>query len=348
MLDISYILVLKDYIMANMKQFMALMDSHIQGDNELFLSVALQVAASESRLGRKKSAEQLRSLVDFARSNKTRTTKNIPIPIASANSKLDEIFELSYPKTPLADVILSDDIKFRLDWFLSQQRQREKLRSFNKTPSSHILLFGPPGTGKTLTAKAIATELHLPLFSIRLDTLITRYMGETSSKLRVIFDQVASSRAVYFFDEFDAIGASRSSENDVGEMRRVLNTFLQFLEEQNSTDSIIIGATNHPELLDKAIFRRFDEIVEYDLPNEKEIVSIAKKLLRSVKAPRIAWVKFSKAALGLSQAEISIVIDEVIKRSIIDNIENIKTEQLIKSVSNRRIIKKALNNFLHN
>src|SRR5208337_5606310 len=129
---------------------------------------------------------------------------------------------------------------------------------------------------KTMSASALAGEFGLPLFEIRLEGLITKFMGETAAKLRLVFDAIAETRGVYFFDEFDAIGAKRTERNDVGEIRRVLNSFLQFLE-QDESDSLIIAATNHPELLDPALHRRFDDVIEYALPDP----DVARRILKN-------------------------------------------------------------------
>jgi len=126
---------------------------------------------------------------------------------------------------------------------------------------------GPPGTGKTSTARVVAGELGLPLFTVRLDALMTKYMGETAAKLRLVFDQLSDVRGVYLFDEVDALAAERSLGNDVGEIRRVINSFLQFLEEDLS-DSIVLAASNHSGLLDRAFFRRFDVTLDFDLPDD--------------------------------------------------------------------------------
>jgi len=133
-----------------------------------------------------------------------------------------------------------------------------------------ILIEGSPGTGKTMTASIIASELNLPLYTVQVDKLVTKFMGETSVKLRQIFDSIESIMGVYFFDEFDAIGADRGIDNEVGEMRRILNSFLQFLEQDNS-ESIIIAATNNQKILDKALFRRFDDVLHYSMPSSDDV-----------------------------------------------------------------------------
>jgi SpoVK/Ycf46/Vps4 family AAA+-type ATPase len=195
---------------------------------------------------------------------------------------------------------------------------------------------GPPGSGKTLTASALAGELHLPLHVIRLDTVITRFMGETAAKLRLIFDQVGTSRGVYLFDEFDAIGSKRTADNDVGEMRRVLNSFLQFMEEENSSDSVIVAATNHPQLLDEALFRRFDDIVRYDLPDAEMIEHVLRDRLHSFGLTSVDWARVRQAGVSLSHAEIVKAADEVIRDMIIGKQKTVPSAALVSALEYRR------------
>lgn len=195
---------------------------------------------------------------------------------------------------------------------------------------------GPSGSGKTLTASALAGELHLPLHVIRLDTVITRFMGETATKLRLIFDQVGMSRGVYLFDEFDAIGSKRTADNDVGEMRRVLNSFLQFMEEENSTDSVITAATNHPQLLDEALFRRFDDIIRYDLPDGPMIELVLRDRLISFDTCSVDWDPVRQAGISLSQAEVVKAADEVVRDMIIQKKKNVTSALLVSALDHRR------------
>ena len=330
--------------MATAKQIVALLNSHVQGEEEQFLSIALQVAAAESRRGRKDVADELKRLVDAARERGEASNRraDVTIPITRPRGELQNLLNATYPKARLADVVLRNDLRDRLDRIVLQQRRRDRLREHGKTPSARLLLVGPPGAGKTLTASALAGELRLPLFTIRLDTLITRFMGETAAKLRLVFDQVASVRAVYLFDEFDAIGGRRTADNDVGEMRRVLNSFLQFLEEPNSTDSLVIGATNHPELLDKALFRRFDDVLEYGLPDDSAIRIIIEARLGRFKVGRMGWVKIVEAAHGLSQADLARASDEVIKAAILDDADGVSTDRLVFALEERRAVRDTI------
>ena len=333
--------------MATAKQIIALLNSHNRGDEEQFLSIALQVAANEARRGRKDVADELKRLVSAARENAKSVSRDagqsdVAIPIARPRGELQNLLGATYPKTKLADVVLCEETHSRLARFVHQQRQRDRLREFGQTPSTRLLLVGPPGSGKTLTASALAGELRLPLLTVRLETVITRFMGETAAKLRMIFDQISTTRAVYLFDEFDAIGGRRTADNDVGEMRRVLNSFLQFLEEENSTDSIIVAATNHPELLDRALYRRFDDVLEYDLPDANAIQNVLKRRLGSYRPKRPAWTKIVRAATGLSQADLTRAADEVIKAAILAGDKTVATEDLIASLEERSSVRKTV------
>lgn len=307
--------------MATARQIVALVSSLNQGDEEQFFSIALQVAAAEAKRGRISVANELRELVNQGRDRKRieRISKasDSVIPITKPRGELQQLLHAITPQARLADVFLKDEAKDRLRDVVTQQRSREQLRQHGLIPLSALLLVGPPGAGKTLTAAALAGELHLPLYTVRFDNVITRFMGETASKLRLIFDQIASMRGVYLFDEFDAIGSKRTADNDIGEMRRVLNSFLQFLEENRNTDSLVLCATNHPELLDRALFRRFDEVLRYDLPKQ----SVARDLLAS----RLSafgfnenwWNVIANHTAGLSHAELVGAAEDTMKQAIL-------------------------------
>ena len=185
-----------------------------------------------------------------------------------------------------------------------------------------------------MTAWALAGEFKLPLFSVQVHGLISKFMGETAAKLHLIFEAMNATRGVYLFDEFDAIGASRGSANDVGEIRRVLNSFLQFLE-QDQSDSVIVGATNYVQLLDDALFRRFDDVVQYSLPEGQQISDLIKNRLARLLAKRVGWTKVEQAASGLSHAQICRACDDAAKDCILDGTGQIKTDQLVQVIKER-------------
>lgn len=178
-----------------------------------------------------------------------------------------------------------------------------------------------------MTASALAGELNLPLFNVQLHGLITKYMGETAAKLHMIFQAMTQTRGVYFFDEFDAIGAERGAGNDVGEIRRVLNSFLQFLEQEES-DSLILAATNHIAMLDDALFRRFDDVLQYLPPTESQFKHLVENRLSQFPGKRLSWKALWKTADGLSHAEICRACDDAAKTHVLQDTDSITTEAL--------------------
>lgn len=324
---------------ASANQLKALLKSHVEGDNARFFSVAMQVAAHEAKLGHGKLAEELRAIIDSAKSRQTaESLVGKPTPISQPRGELASLLSVSYPKLLFSNMILDDEIKLRLNRIIKEQRNIAKIREHGLSPRRKLLLVGPPGTGKTMTASVLAGELSIPLFLVRLDTLITKYMGETAAKLRQIFEAVASVRGVYLFDEFDAIGSQRSFGNDVGEVRRILNSFLQMLE-QDQSNSIIVAATNHPEILDYALFRRFDDVLEYGLPNPKQIAELLESRFVNFKLSKIPWLSLAEAAAGLSYAEIARAADEAIKDAIIHDQHIISEADIETMLAERKAIR---------
>ena len=216
-----------------------------------------------------------------------------------------------------------------------EYRSQEKLRSHSLSARCKLLLVGPPGCGKTMTASALAGELKLPLFSVQLHGLITKYMGETAAKLHLVFDAMSEARGVYLFDEFDAIGADRGAKNDVGEIRRVLNSFLQFLEQDDS-DSLVLAATNYVAMLDEALFRRFDDVVRYSAPDAKQAEQLIRNHLHAFIGKQSDWSSIREAADGLSHAEIARACDEAAKDCILSDLEKVETGMLVATLSERR------------
>ncbi len=322
--------------MANADQVKALIKSHAEGDDTRFYSIALQVAARAARSGQGHLAQELRDLVDSLRAEKPGSVgpKRTPVPVAKPRGELADLLSVSYPTTRMADLVLEPSVRTQLERVVREQRQHDRLRSQGFHPLSRVLLIGPPGTGKTLSASALAGELRLPLFVIRLDGLITKFMGETAAKLRLVFDALLDTRGVYLFDEVDALGGERSRENDVGEIRRVLNSFLQFLEQDRS-DSLLVAATNHPQLLDRAMFRRFDSVIEYPLPTPDVARAVIRNRLATVKLGRIGWNKVDAAASGLSHAEITLAAERAAKDTILGEAGRVDTPALVSALVER-------------
>lgn len=321
--------------MSTARHLIALLQSHIEGDDERLLSVAMQAAAHEARQGHSKIAQELRALVDEAKNRSSAIERKGAIPLVQPRGELSTLLSVSYPEVRLSSMVLPMEIAERLQRVLREQKQQNRLRSYGLMPRRKLLLLGPPGSGKTMTAAALAGELKLPLFTILLEGVITKFMGETAAKLRLIFDAMDQTRGVYLFDEFDAIGSRRSASNDVGEIRRVLNSFLQFLEKDEST-SLVIAATNHPELLDPALFRRFDDVIEYELPGAEVALGILQDRLAMFDTSAVNWNSVTGATDGLSQAELARAAEEAAKTAVLDRRTQIETDDLLTAIAERR------------
>lgn len=294
----------------------------------------MQVAAHEARRGHTKLASELKQLVDEAKATSRRKKKNV-VSIVQPKDELGAILEVSQPRTKLSELTFSDEQRRIFERIILEYRQQGKLRDHSLEPRRKLLLFGPPGTGKTATAAALAHELHLPLFTIRLDGLITKFMGETASKLRLIFEAMQETRGLYFFDEFDAIGSDRHSPNDVGEIRRVLNSFLQFLEQDRS-DSMIVAATNYKKLLDSALFRRFDDVINYVLPTREQVRVIIQNKLAQFDCAVKQWESLEEIAEGLSHAEITRACDDAAKLAVLQGTRKIDVKALESTLRERK------------
>lgn len=325
--------------MANGDQLKALLRSHAEGDDRHFYSVAMQMAAHEAKQGHGRLAEELRELIDAAKAHRNRSRETGAVPIARPKGELAGLLNVSYPSRRLNDLVLSETLQQSLQRVLKEQRHLSKLRSHGLHPRRKLLLVGPSGTGKTMTASALAGELGIPLFVVRLDSLITKFMGETAAKLRQVFDALASTRGVYFFDEFDAIGSQRGMANDVGEIRRILNSFLIMIEQDDS-NSVIVAATNHPDILDDALFRRFDDVIEYQAPSTPEVLALLRMRLATYVRSKKELSELANEATGLSHAEIARAIDDAVKEAVMHDQETIPAEALRALLGQRQTVRR--------
>jgi len=322
--------------MSTARQVIALLKSYVEGEEQQFYSAALQMAAHEARQGHGKVAQEIRELIEQAKTRgSAMERKTRPVPLVQPKGELAELLSARYPDTKLSDMVLSPMLESRLERILVEQKQRNRLQAYNLLPRRKILLVGPPGSGKTMTASALAGELQLPLLTTMYSNLIGKFMGETASRLKLIFDAMSLTRGVYFFDEFDAIGTQRNSANDVGEIRRILNSFLSLIENDES-DSLIVAATNHPNLLDEALFRRFDDVIEYTLPTEEMTRRLLETRLSIFGTQWSDWSEILNVAQGLSLAEVVRAADEAAKQAVLSNIEEIDEKALVSAIVERQ------------
>ena len=188
------------------------------------------------------------------------------LPIDS-DSKLS-LLRREYPVLTNADPILCERIQTQLNQIVAERKHLDILQKNNLLPTRSVLFFGPPGVGKTMSARWIAKVLKKPLLTLDLSTVISSYLGKTGSNIRMVLDYAKSTECILLLDEFDAIAKKRDDESDIGELKRLVNVLLQEIDNWPST-SLLIAATNHAELLDRAIWRRFDDVITYPIPDKK-------------------------------------------------------------------------------
>ncbi len=320
--------------MPTAEQVLSLLSSHASGDDARFASVAMQIAAGEAQKGRRDLAEEIKRLIDESRRSRLEKLSDSSVHVATPQGELASLLSISHPDARLASMVLGDEQQRRLVRVLREQKQLDALRSHALHPRRKLLLIGPPGTGKTMAAGVLAGELSLPLCVVRLESLVTKFMGETTAKLRLVFDAVERTRAVYLFDEFDSLGYQRSVGHDVGEMRRVLNSFLVFLENL-SGQSLIIAATNHGEMLDPALFRRFDDVLEFTLPNDVQRAEAFARRLAAYHPSASLLRSISRASAGLSYGEIARISEDAIKDSVLSERGSVSLDDLRKVLKER-------------
>lgn len=323
--------------MAAADQIKSLIQSFGEGDEHRFFATAIQIAAAEARQGHATFAQELKKLIEKAKKDRSLSVLDQAktIPLSAPKRELQELVDVFAPKIKLADMVLAPGVKDALRRVVHEQQKWELLQKHNLSPRRKLLLTGQPGTGKTMTAQAIAGELGIAVYIIRLDGLMSKYLGESIAKLRMIFDAMQDHRAVYLFDEFDSIGSHRNQGHDVGEIKRVLNSFLINIEKDGS-NSIIIAATNLPESLDVALFRRFDEVIHYPLPDAAQIEDVIKKCLKGYNfGSKPDYGAFTGAAAGLNFSAITRACEDTIKDYILNGRDKLDAQFLKGALSQR-------------
>jgi len=242
---------------------------------------------------------------------------------------------LLFVKTPgrnLDEVVLSKDNRDGLEDILEQHHRGDVLQSYGLRPSDKILFCGPPGCGKTLTAEVLATELERPLAIIRMDSVVSSYLGETAANLRKVFDFIDSSPMVALFDEFDALGKEREDSTDHGELKRVVNAVLQMLDGYQGK-SLIIAATNHEQMLDSAIWRRFEEVFFFNPPTRDELLQLLQIKLRGVRRDfEVSDDQILSIFAKMTHAEVEKIIRRAIKEMVLKGQEFLQIRLIMKAV----------------
>lgn len=323
--------------MANGKILRQLIKAGTSGDSDAFRRISEIVIEDERQKQHHLLANDLERILYSGVSEGRKAVRKLFNDIPVDKEKGLPLFDVKQPKRSIEEVVLPDLTISALEELLEEHRRADTLRSYGMKPSSKVIFYGPPGCGKTLAAEIIAFELDQPLAIVRLDALVSSFLGETAANLRKVFDYIANYPMVVLFDEFDAIGKERADTGEHGELRRVVNAVLQMMDAYEGK-SLILAATNHEQILDAAIWRRFDETIEFPKPDQSLICRLLKMKLRGVRHQ----FEFDNEDLiesfrGKSGADIERVARRAIKRMILRSQEFLTVKDL-KSALNRENI----------
>jgi ATP-dependent 26S proteasome regulatory subunit len=234
-------------------------------------------------------------------------------------------------------MILPANTEKRFQRIEKEYAARDRLAHHGFHYRQKILLFGLPGCGKTMGAERLAWNTGLSLLKVRFDAMVSSYLGETASNLRLVFELAAKNPCLLFFDECDSIAKSREDNQEVGEMKRVVNTFLQVLDEYESHSGLIIAATNLNKSLDTAVWRRFDDVIEVPRPGKKELESIVRQTLSAIEVGSINWQLIIQQMDGFSAAQAVRVAQDAAKRAILEREELVIQEHLVEAIAEIKV-----------
>lgn len=301
--------------MARSDLLIELVRSGTVGDTARFRKVVQSVIADERDKRHGNLARELEQLLD---ANETVPSGQAVLGPGINRSTLPEGIRESWPTRTLESLVLGDRVRSQLDDFVEQQLRAEELRSHGLEPVSSLLLVGPPGCGKTSIAEALANQLAIPLYTVRYETLMSSLLGDSLKRLAAVFDLARRDRCVLFFDEFDAISKERSDTNELGEIKRLVSALLLFLEDA-PTYSPVIAATNHPQLIDEAAWRRFPLQLELPLPSRALLIQFFEQWQQDRQMPLgLAPSTLAKAMNGSSFADAEELTTAIARRSVLD------------------------------
>ena len=307
--------------------------AHADSDHLAFIKAAEQYAFEERRRNHHAVAKDFERILDHSLRGRPQTL----FPLSPASSPADlprdrerglPLVELREPQRELESLTLSSASRATIDLVIAENRQGELLRTRGLRPSNKLLFCGPPGCGKTVSAEALARELYLPLAVVRFESVVSSYLGETSANLAKVFEFARARPVVMLFDEFDAIGRSRTDESEHGELKRVVNALLQLIDRFRG-ETVLVAATNHEGTLDSAIWRRFDEIVTFPRPDRDQIVAVLIRCLRQLGVElTLNLSRFAVNLAGMSHGDVEHIALDAIKQTVLANEEQVTAQRL--------------------
>jgi SpoVK/Ycf46/Vps4 family AAA+-type ATPase len=320
----------------NSELLIKLFEAFTKKDDELFYKIAWDVTEDEKRKKHHLLAEQLkRILTENSRSLHKGYSQQVP-PIPRDNEKGFRLLDVKKFFQDWDDVVLAKETEEILRQIVKELEEEDVLATYGLKPRQKILFYGPPGTGKTLTAKVMSSIIGYPLVYVRFESVISSYLGETASNLRKIFDYMEKGKWVVLFDEFDIIGKQRDDLTEHGEIKRVVNNFMLMLENYEG-NSMIMASTNHPHLLDIGVWRRFDEIIYFGLPDKERRKRIFEKYLRVLKKDKnFDLNKLSEESDSFSGADIEQVCIDALKMAILSGKDFVSFNDVKKAISKQK------------
>lgn len=262
------------------------------------------------------------------------TKKNYSIPTDS--EKGFPLLDLTDEYFVFSDMIIDDESKERLEYIISENKNVKRLRSFGLKPKQKILFCGPPGTGKTLSAKIMSSVMGYPFVYVLFDSILSSFLGQTATNLRKIFDFIEQDRFVVLFDEFDIVGKRRDDPQENGEVKRVVNNFMQMIDNYDG-NSVLIAATNHPQLLDTAVWRRFDEIIEFTNPTKQQRKELFQKYLGALKkSEELDIERLSSLTAKYSSHDISAICENALRKNVIHGRSAVKNEDILWAIREQK------------
>ena len=259
-----------------------------------------------------------------------------PLGIPRDADKGIPLLQVSDEYHPLDDLVVTDAVRARLETIVEENRAAESLLHYGLRPTSRVLLCGPPGTGKTLTARVLATTMGYRLAHVMFDSIVSPYLGETAYNLGRIFEFAGRGKFVVLFDEFDIVGKKRDDPHEHGEIKRLVNNFMQMMDGFKG-QSIIVAATNHQHLLDRALWRRFDEVIYYDNPDPGRRAELLAKYLAALKKPGdMPYGDLAALTDGFSAADIARACGDALRAAVVGGGDAVDEDGVRRAVEGQR------------
>lgn len=303
----------------------------LNGNKSMLKKVTEAIIAEERNKQHTVLADRIETELNRTHETSSNNTLNNPNR-QTIEYRAENLISEIVPQKKISDLILSQDILHVCNQFIQEQFRVDLLRSYGLEPRNRLLFIGPPGNGKTSLAEALAESLMLPLFVVKYESIVGAYLGETALRLRKLIDYASTRKCILFFDEFETLGKERGDTHETGEIKRVVSSLLLQIDNLPS-HVIVIGATNHPELLDRAVWRRFQIRLTLPLPSRANICLWLENFQREYKIKfEYATETIAKKMLGSNYAEIEEFALSVLRQYILSlpdsNIKNIVSQEL--------------------